>query len=1388
MFGPKRQSNICVDEPNLPVFSGSSAASSPVFRTSVDGGRTIPHQTSPVRYQTEALTSLAPPSLGSLPCNEFDKQQFQHLSSPSDELNDVVGIMNHFYKSSEEHREASKTRIKLYENREQQLAKMMAKLAEMSTTPSPQHESSSALDEERQQRMRLEAKSRQLAEELVASVKRSEELEIRLQATSGDIADKNSEITARTIENTRLQHQISELCSALEDAKKRLAMGAVSSSPSESGMRDVAVMSGLLEKSNREKAALLDKLQMLEDHNSASPAINEEASDLHHHNQLLQQRIQTLESQLAASRNSLNSLNGPNNELIKELQARILTLELGNPDPESDDLIQELQSRVQSLEVTNEELLGSNTKLSIELQAAKERLAEVVSRDMSPPPPQETSWSSDPLLLVTLLEQKRRCDHLSDEVMDWKNRCVQVSRHIIHSVEEERNLKREIHTLKKTLKTQSEDNSDKEENKKLEQSLKEEKIASGERIAEILWYKNRVAELEDSLGVAEATCEEARQRISSLESARDAWWQECEVILRQMAERRKQTSTTMAELDILRKEVNELREAEKLAFQPQEIVPTKQQTESRPKTPPNSSSKQQIDLLTSQLNFARSEKVRFEEMLTTALDDGQKTIEKLERQVRERDQLLKQHNAGKKKKKRKTADADQPTTQQKQQTSQPSDYRHEDRHDDHRLSTSSTATKPVSPVDERYQRKEVSYSPHVRDPSPQPVGRRSQSASRSRSQEDHHPAHGDGNELIRSSLPPNNESQHSARASSPETEPQYHSSAVSNTRSRSAQRDRSPSPSPSPSGNTPVAIPSPYRHQSTNRSPNVEEDEYPVHYEPPRQSESLPSPNQNPNHEIVHHRGVSEQRTISTERSPSRPAQVVSQPAQSVHRDSSRSASAMISSSRYQLSSSPTQGTDLSTSPRQQSEMRCGSEVVRYFEQPDSPPPGIQVTGQGIQPQGHNEVNRVSYSTVSSQVTKNWVSTSPELDRQVHQQLPRLSGDPPPPRESLRDDRSPSARYEGGAEHLPISQLVTSPSTTARPSAMSASTATGVEVRRSTESQFIGKKDMLWEGVFENSPRSDDELAGLLDAPTTDRHRQVPVRSPITAVKINLNLSSENPPPPADELSDAESESIPHTEKVIAAVEEEVGGMLDKLEKREQTVSKREARFAEMQSNLKKATINKHAMLKKEVALQARERDLEVREHRVRETSLASIRKEKELVWREEDIKNKNDELLQKQREQALQKHFVENQNKSPGDTLRTFLEHNPSLTGNMTTAELKKMIKEELHRAELVGNDKSGAKPRVSSSPNTLTTPERTVALHSILQQFQQLSRGSYAQKQRSSYSDSSSSTSSSSDSSLSSDSSSESDIVTQPTRKVKRKPASKTAPKGRSKFTRRR
>ena len=367
-------------------------------------------------------------------------------------------------------------------------------------------------------------------------------------------------------------------------------------------------------------------------------------------------------------------------------------------------------------------------------------------------------------------------------------------------------------------------------------------------------------------------------------------------------------------------------------------------------------------------------------------------------------------------------------------------------------------------------------------------------------------------------------------------------------------------------------------------------------------------------------------------------------------------------------------------------------------------------------------------------------------------------------------------------------------------------TAVGMEVRRSTESQFIGKKDMLWKGVLESSPRSDDELAGLLDAPTTDRQRsrQITVRSPITAVKINLNLSSENPPPPADELSDDEPE-IPHTEKVIAAVEEEVGGMLDKLEQRfvleinifrsyfkttktkqnrELTISKREERFAEMQSNLKKSNRNTHTILKKEAALQARERHLQEREKQIRENSLASIRKEKDLVLREETIRQQKAEVLQKKREEAIQEQLSEN--RTPGDTLRAFLEHNPSLTGNMTASELKQVIKEQLHRSDYVGNTKGDIKPRVSSSPNTLTTPERSVALHDILKQFQQFSRGSRAVSHQK-YSDSSDTSNTSSVSS--SDSSSESQIDIVPVR-VHKKPSSKvtTATKPRKKFTKRR
>ena len=1003
MFGPKRQSNICVDEPNLPVFSGSSATSSPVFRTSVDGGRTIPHHiNSPTRYgqvvSQQSLTGIAPPSLGSVPGVDIEKP----IHSPSDELNDVVGIMNHFYKSSEEHREASKTRIKLYENREQQLARMMSKLAEVSAAQSPPNRNQS-VEEEQQQRMRLEAKSRQLAEELVSSVKRSEELEVRLQAATGDVSDKNKEITARTIENTRLQHQVSELCSALEDAKKQLAIGAVSSSPAESGMRDVAVMSGLLEKSHREKATLIEKLHQLEEHRSVSPAINEETSELYHHNEMLQQRIRKLESQLSSFPMSSNS------ELIKELQTRILTLEFSNQEPDSDDMIEELQCRVQSLEVSNEELLGNNTKISIELQAAKERLAEMVSRDMSPPPQNDNH--TDPLVLVNLLEQKRRTDLLVDEVMDWKNRCVQVSRHIIHNVEEERSQKRRILSLKKELKeSQSDDHNvdDKVELKKLEIQLREEKIASGEQIAEMLWYKSRVAELEDSLGIAEATCEEARERISSLESARDAWWQECEVILRQMAERRKQTSSTMAELDILRKEVNELREAEKLAFQPQAIKTTKSDKPDKPDT-----SKHQIDLLSSQLNFARSEKSRFEDMLTTALDDGQKTIEKLERQVRERDQLLK--DTGKKKKKRKATKSslvEQPERRQEmREVSQPSGHR-----DEPRLSTSSTATRPVSPGDQissgrdnfpiQQQEEFISYpttsQSHYED---QPVAQSESIRSRSSSHgRDGQPSPVRSEQLIKEHV----------RSYSPN----QRDLSLAGGRGDYNTSEHSPG-----SRASSLAKQSPQFVKRDNSPPDQEE--YPIHYDPPvhpRQHSVRP--------EVV--RSSSEQRQVSPQRSPSRQTREQSshpQPEQTYSiRDPSRSVSIIThSTSRLPHSSSPQQRVETSASPGQQSTVRGGSEVERYFGQSTSPPPGIQVTADNNNESEPREVsvnvNRVSYSTTGN---KNWVSTSPEQQQQVIQQ-PRLSSDPPPgpSRESqFRDDRSPSARFEGEAEHFPISQLV----------------------------------------------------------------------------------------------------------------------------------------------------------------------------------------------------------------------------------------------------------------------------------------------------------------------------------------------------------------------------
>ena len=129
-------------------------------------------------------------------------------------------------------------------------------------------------------------------------------------------------------------------------------------------------------------------------------------------------------------------------------------------------------------------------------------------------------------------------------------------------------------------------------------------------------------ELECVKESAETACEEARQRIAALETSRDAWWRECSSILRQMADRRRQASDSLKELEELRLEVQALR-AENVRLNGSVTSPA------------TGSPSPGRKILTQKVKDLQDEKSNLEDMLHSAFTESSAEVESLRRRLEE---------------------------------------------------------------------------------------------------------------------------------------------------------------------------------------------------------------------------------------------------------------------------------------------------------------------------------------------------------------------------------------------------------------------------------------------------------------------------------------------------------------------------------------------------------------------------------------------------------------------------------------------------------------------------------------------------------------------------------------------------------------------------------
>ncbi|KAJ9443819.1 hypothetical protein DIPPA_24861 [Diplonema papillatum] len=577
--------------------------------------------------------------------------------SPSvadDAVGDIVLIMNEFYAASEAQKNESAQRARQYEQRQAQLTSMIAQLRESSLA-------SGDTEYERADKDKLGHKCRQLARELVQAVKKNEELDVRLTAAEESLGQAEAEVRAREVEMQRLQYEIIGLRASLDD---RHAV----TSPSMSS-RDITGLSALLSQAEQDKKELRARVVELEtqlislpDPSRARGPSAEQAGTVaasgfivdpesgSHHNHALQSRLRSLEAQIIEH-------NASRGKLLAELRAardRICELEI---------------APARSLTASRSPTPRQNTSdarldLRMDVITLPARLSPRPSRLSLRGVEEEETLERFELVAQHLLEWKKRTMQASGHVLRAaRSESSQGKLHqqLVERLESEiQNLQDELSAAHRRLATkgrgEDEDYVDTlvAKLRRAEQQLRQERLDHGQQLGELAVEISqlrsdtpqspqppppqpqspqqgadaaqnrklaaRVAELEQLIqqteadrDLAEATCEEARQRIATLESSRESWWKECSQILRQMAARRKEAALSLQELDALRAEVEQLREGDEDGGEGEGGLPTG---------------------LLQELQAERMERSKLESLLETALREPRLAITSLEQQLR----------------------------------------------------------------------------------------------------------------------------------------------------------------------------------------------------------------------------------------------------------------------------------------------------------------------------------------------------------------------------------------------------------------------------------------------------------------------------------------------------------------------------------------------------------------------------------------------------------------------------------------------------------------------------------------------------------------------------------------------------------------------------------
>eukprot|EP01064_Diplonema_japonicum_P028832 TRINITY_DN4524_c0_g1_i2.p1 TRINITY_DN4524_c0_g1~~TRINITY_DN4524_c0_g1_i2.p1 ORF type:complete len:1322 (+),score=311.00 TRINITY_DN4524_c0_g1_i2:342-4307(+) len=1272
-YGKRPSKTDDLPVPSLPVFNGGGSLS-PVFRNRRSGSAlgTVP---ATVKFhegigKDEAV--LPPPSLS------------------GDDLGDLVGIMNQVYTTSEKQKSEATLRARQYEDRQEQLTKLMRQLAEANKQEMQERERTAfdaTLEAERTQRERLGNKCHQLAAELVTTVKRNEELEMKLSLTESNLEKKDDEVSARQVETTRMEHEIIGLRAALERGNEQA---------------DEMVFG------HPEVQALQNRVKQLETTLHATTTIN-------HKSYAGLPKTPTL-TPVSASLPLPVPVPVPAPAPPSLVRAKAIIVDAA-PQQHGQPTHDALVARIAELEKQKDQEASVKIKLVVELQAAKDRLAEMVARaekarkehevipmyapksvraPATPEPPYahkrtavaiEGGLEHHEAEALSFEECIGRADLMLQQIVEWKTRCVQVSRHLIVSAENEKrqkklhaetiaaleaqcnNLQEEVTYLCQTKPEGSDNERYETKIQLLEEELKRQEVQgtvyeevaldmealrAGHEARESV-LKQRIAELETenydlecTKEIAETTCEEARQRIAALESSRDAWWQECSSILRQMADRRRETATTLHELDALRKEVGELRARN-------ETLEAKSGVATDVSSDAGSNKRTHLESVLTELETERREKARLEDMLQNAFTESTVAVQALELKLQEARKTISNQRTPR----RRDEEEQGPKRKRKQDQNQnlvDKNLSQTQEHDNAVPSKKGTKkTKATTPEPSSQPRGKAKYTKEGRKPGV-PVFRK-------------------------------------------QDQPVEHPVA----RMTPSQRPEE----------APQQVP-PMKEQHSSRVVQTPVDVAVTH------SSSEPQARQEPRERQAHDvfEIVTKKRTSARRSSPQSdaPRDRVSM-AYSATSDARRDVTPL---SEWQDS---VMGRN-TVSARSERSMRAGqkqSPQARTASEPHPQPlsrsrersPRVERTSPQAPAQSQH---RGSFEVVFGR------SHSKSPRSKVHESWQGIV-------ES--EDLSPQGR----------------------------------------ESHFIGKDDMMWDDVLDSpSRKSSDDLAHMLDAHQTpanaipdhvlnidypDGRQMSPgaftkVSTPITAVNINLKLKN-------DSALTASTDSEVRAE----AVEEEVGEMLENLKQREEVVRKREEQLLGLEVNMSHVGQERKELEKREAFLRSREQEL-VKEQKVMNSQVMVQQEklslqQKKLEQQQEVLQMQLNEIPSARSSPVPPQETVQSVVTSapvempkavqpltdPADVLKSFMEHNGS---DMSSRDLKRFIQGELERSSYANDEAHYA----SQSPGA-STPDNSLAVHDLLLQLQQLSnehrvpRRRRSRRRSPSYSSSSSSSNSS-------------------------------------------